>query len=106
MLILPVLKWSTKYPTRASPPAEDAASLQHAIVARYKLSDDPGKSVHQELVMELWCGREKLIASRQDAGFAFHCCAEPAVKAEPGESAEEVSGGDDETAARGIQRAV
>ncbi|KAF2450110.1 P-loop containing nucleoside triphosphate hydrolase protein [Karstenula rhodostoma CBS 690.94] len=38
-------KWSTQYPTRASPPAEDAHSLQHALVARYKLSDDPAKTL-------------------------------------------------------------
>ncbi|KAL1600811.1 hypothetical protein SLS60_007199 [Paraconiothyrium brasiliense] len=38
-------KWSTQYPTRAGPPAEDAYSLQHALVARYKLSDDPGKTL-------------------------------------------------------------
>ncbi|KAJ4361057.1 uncharacterized protein N0V89_001626 [Didymosphaeria variabile] len=39
------LKWSTQYPTRAGPPAEDAYSLQHALVARYKLSDDPSKTL-------------------------------------------------------------
>ncbi|OAG06264.1 P-loop containing nucleoside triphosphate hydrolase protein [Paraphaeosphaeria sporulosa] len=38
-------KWTTAYPTRASPPAEDAYSLQHALVARYKLSDDPNKTL-------------------------------------------------------------
>jgi hypothetical protein len=39
------IKWSVQYPTRAGPPAEDAYSLQHAMVARYKLSDDPSKTL-------------------------------------------------------------
>ncbi|KAJ4304700.1 hypothetical protein N0V90_000227 [Kalmusia sp. IMI 367209] len=38
-------KWTTQYPQRAGPPAEDAYSLQHALVARYKLSDDPSKTL-------------------------------------------------------------
>ena len=39
------LQWSTRYPKRAGPPAEDAYSLQHALVARYQLSDDPSKTL-------------------------------------------------------------
>ncbi|KAL5444997.1 hypothetical protein PMIN06_008203 [Paraphaeosphaeria minitans] len=38
-------KWTTAYPTRAGLPAEDAYSLQHALVARHKLSDDPTKTL-------------------------------------------------------------
>lgn len=38
-------KWTTQFPTRAGPPAEDARSAQHALVARFKLSDDPSKSL-------------------------------------------------------------
>jgi len=38
-------QWTTQYPTRAGPPAEDAYSLQHALIARYKFSDDPSKTL-------------------------------------------------------------
>jgi hypothetical protein len=38
-------KWTTEYPTRVGPPAEDVESARHALVARYKLSDDPSKSL-------------------------------------------------------------
>jgi len=38
-------KWSTQYPTRAEPPVEDAESAKHALVARYKLSANPSKSL-------------------------------------------------------------
>jgi hypothetical protein len=38
-------KWTTQYPARVDPPVEDAKSAQHALVARYKLSDNPSKSL-------------------------------------------------------------
>ncbi|KAF2676112.1 P-loop containing nucleoside triphosphate hydrolase protein [Lentithecium fluviatile CBS 122367] len=44
-------KWTTQYPTRAGPPVEDAESAQHALVARYKLSADPSKSLDLDSIV-------------------------------------------------------
>lgn len=38
-------RWTTQYPKRLDYPAEDAESAKHALVARYKLSTDPSKSL-------------------------------------------------------------
>lgn len=38
-------KWTTESPERAGPPVEDAESAQHALVVRYKLSENPGKEL-------------------------------------------------------------
>jgi hypothetical protein len=38
-------KWTTKFPTRAEPPVEDAESAQYALVARYLLSESSSKTV-------------------------------------------------------------
>lgn len=38
-------KWTTTSPERTGPPVEDAQSAQHALVVRYKLSDNPAKEL-------------------------------------------------------------
>lgn len=38
-------KWTTKYPVQAGAPVEDAESAQHALVARYRISKDPSKTL-------------------------------------------------------------
>ncbi|KAJ4361823.1 hypothetical protein N0V83_010764 [Neocucurbitaria cava] len=38
-------KWTTSTPERTGPPVEDAVSAQHALVVRYKLSENPSKEL-------------------------------------------------------------
>ncbi|KAF2265557.1 P-loop containing nucleoside triphosphate hydrolase protein [Lojkania enalia] len=40
---LGINRWSTTFPERVGPPAEDAKSAQHALVVRYRLSTQPDK---------------------------------------------------------------
>ncbi|KAF2637190.1 P-loop containing nucleoside triphosphate hydrolase protein [Massarina eburnea CBS 473.64] len=44
-------RWTTNFPTRAEPPAEDAVSAQHALVARYKLSVSPTKTLDLQSIV-------------------------------------------------------